>query len=131
MKTSEALQLQFERKIAGRLEALIHAPSPIRVTFMVENDQYKMHVEMHSRDHSIVEVTETSVDMQKTIDLAVETLYGILSRNKDKQVSHHGKAQAKFASTSPASPAEGSWDEDEEDNSSFLRDEFGKVLTEI
>jgi ribosome-associated translation inhibitor RaiA len=117
MRTSEALQANFERKVAGAIEPLIQASSPIRVTFLVEHDLFKIHVELHARDHSLVEVKEASDDMQKTIDLAVETLFGILSRSKDKQVQHHGQrrgfpAPAMRGTESPAS-SEDNWLEDD------------------
>ncbi len=105
MRSSEALQNTFERKFAGGLEALVQASSPVHVTFMVENDLFKMHVELHGRDHKLVEVKEASEDMQKTIDLVIEKLFGILTRSKDRQVDHrpNGKTVAAAAST----PAEG------------------------
>ncbi len=116
MRTSEALQANFERKVAGAIEPLIQASSPIRVTFLVENDLFKMHVELHARDHSLVEVKEASGDMQKTIDLAVETLFGILTRSKDRQVAHHAKRNALTLGAEPSKTAatEEAWAEDEE-----------------
>ncbi len=91
MESSEALKYDFERKMANGMEPLIQTSSPITVTFIVENNQHKVHVELHARNHALIEVTEVSEDMHKSLDLAVDTLYKKLTREKSKQVKHNGR----------------------------------------
>jgi|GEM_PF-6473389 ribosomal subunit interface protein len=103
MESSEALKYDFERKMANGMEPLIQTSSPIAVTFIVENNQHKVHVELHARNHVLIEITEVSDEMHKTIDLAVDTLYKKLTREKSRQVKHGGRVD-RFEAARSASP---------------------------
>ncbi len=109
MDSSNALMYEFEHKTEN-LEPLIQTSSPINVTFMVENGQHKIHVELHARTHTLIELTEVSEDMHKSIDLVVDTLTKALTREKSKQTHHHVK-QDRFQAAMAASTVTVSDDE--------------------
>lgn len=121
MDSSSALMYYFEQKLSSGLEPLIQTSSPINVTFIVENGQHKVHVELHARNHALIEVTEVSEEMHKTIDMVVDTLSKTLTRQKSKQTHHHVKTDRFEAAMAASAVAGGStldsddFDDDEED----------------
>ncbi len=101
MDSSEALKYEIEQRLVG-LEPLIQTSTPIHVTFSVSHDSYTVHIGLHARNNSHVEVEEKSDDMHKSIDMAFESLRRVVTREKEKQTHHHIKidpfiAQAKAA----------------------------------
>lgn len=105
MKSSEALQANFERKMSGALAAMIHESSPVRVTFIVENGLHKVHVEMQARNHSLIELGEESEDMNKSIDLLVDKVHALLNRSKERQLDHHRARDVRVPTAAPSTPA--------------------------
>ncbi|RYZ55098.1 MAG: ribosome-associated translation inhibitor RaiA [Proteobacteria bacterium] len=90
MDSSDALKYEVEQRLSG-LEPLIQTSTPIHVTFSVGGDRYTVHVGLHARNNSHVEVEEKSDDMHKSIDMAFESLKRVVTREKEKQVHHHEK----------------------------------------
>lgn len=101
MDSSEALKFDFERKIEG-MENLIQASTPTHVTFSVDNNIHKVHVGLYARNHSRIEVEEESDEMHKSIDLVIDNLKRVLSREKKKQVSHHQDQPDRFVAAATA-----------------------------
>lgn len=126
MESSSALMYDFERKMSQGLEALIQTSSPIQATFIVENGQHKIHVELHARNHALIEVTESSEDMHKTIELLFDTLQKALTREKAKQTQHHVK-QDRFQVAMAAATATADVDlEDDAEVEITLLDQFNE-----
>lgn len=90
MDTSDALKYEVEQRLIG-LEPLIQTSTPIHVTFSVSQNIYTVHVGLHARNNSHVEVEEKSDDMRKSIDMAFEALRRVVTREKEKQTQHHIK----------------------------------------
>ena len=91
MDSSEALKFEVEQRLAG-LEPIIQTSTPIHVTFSVAQAIYTVHVGLHARNNSHVEVEEASDDMHKSIDMVFESLRRVVTREKEKQTHHHVKA---------------------------------------
>jgi putative sigma-54 modulation protein len=89
--SSEALKNDVDQRVAT-LEPLINKTLPVHVRFSVENNQHTVHIELHARNNNHVYVEETSDDMYKSIDAAFEDLKRVVTREKEKQVDHHVKA---------------------------------------
>lgn len=103
MDTSDALKYEVEQRLIG-LEPLIQTSTPIHVTFSVSQNKYTVHLGLHARNNSHVEVEEKSDDMHKSIDMAFESLRRVVTREKEKQTHHHVKTdpfvmQAQAAAT--------------------------------
>lgn len=116
MESSKALMYEFERKMSQGLEPLIQTSSPIQATFIVENGEHKIHVELHARNHALIEVTEVSEDMRKTLELLFDTLTKTLTKEKAKQTQHHVKVdrfQAAMAASTVGAGLEVPEDEDD------------------
>lgn len=107
MASSDALKYDFERKMAG-MESLIQTSNPIHVTFSVEADVHKVHVGLHARNNTLVEVEEQSDDMHKSLDLVMDNLHRQLSREKDRMLRYNSKADpfAEVAAPMPPNPAD-------------------------
>ena len=88
MKSSKGLSLDFERKFEG-FASLIQTSSPVHVTFSIENGQYHIHVGLHAKNNRPIEADQTSEDMHKSIDLIIDKLHHLLSREKDKVLSQY------------------------------------------
>lgn len=124
MDSSNALMYYFEEKMSTGMEALIQTSSPINVTFIVENGEHKIHVELLARNHALIEVTEASEEMHKTIDLSVDTITKMLTRQKSKQTHHHVKMDRFEAALAASTVAAADVAEDETDfegEEDFLR----------
>jgi len=113
MTSSDALKYDVERKMAG-MESLIQTSSPIHVTFLVEADVHKVHIGLHARNTTVIEVEELSDDMHKSLDLVMDTLHRQLTREKDRMLRHNSKADpfAEAAAPLPSSPADDFVDEE-------------------
>lgn len=107
MTSSDALKYDFERKMAG-MESLIQTSRPIHVTFSVEADVHKVHVGLHARNHTAIEVEEMSDDMHKSLDLVIDNLHRQLSREKDRMLRHSSKVDpyVEAAAPVPSNPAD-------------------------
>ena len=103
MESSDALKFEIEQKLAG-LESLLQPSTPIHVTFDLVNGFYTVHVGLHARDNSHVQVDVKSDDMYKSIDQAYEAIRRQVTRVKEKQVQHHVKDDP-FVSTEQAANA--------------------------
>jgi ribosomal subunit interface protein len=70
------------------MESLIQTSSPIHVTFLVDADVHKVHIGLHARNTTVIEVEESSEDMHKSLDLVMDTLHRQLTREKDRQLRY-------------------------------------------
>lgn len=110
--SSEALKSQVEQRVAA-LEPLILKTTPIHVTFAIENGQNYVHIGLHARNNSQVDVEETSEDMYKSLDMAFESLTRRVTREKEKQVQHHIKIDPFQANARAAASATEEVEEEE------------------
>ncbi len=101
--SSDALKYQIEQRVAA-LEPLILTTTPIHVTFSVANNQNTVHIGLHARNNSQIDIEESSDDMYKSIDMAFEALNRAVTREKEKQTHHHLKIDP-FAASERASLA--------------------------
>ncbi len=88
--SSDALKAQIAERVAT-LEPLILSSTPVHVTFSVANNLQTVHIGLHARGNSQIEVEESSEDMYKSIDMAFDTLSRAVTREKEKQTHHHLK----------------------------------------
>lgn len=98
--SSEALKSAVEQRAAA-LKPLIIESLPIHVTFTVEGVEHTVHIGLHARNNTQVEVEETSDDMYKSLDMAFDSLTRVVTREKEKQTHHHVKVDP-FAKTEAA-----------------------------
>ncbi|MBC7660014.1 MAG: ribosome-associated translation inhibitor RaiA [Chitinophagaceae bacterium] len=90
MDSSDALKYEVNQRLEV-LEPIIQSSTPIHVTFSVAQEIYTVHVGLHARNNSHVEVEESSDDMHKSIDMAFDSLNRVVKREKEKQTNHHIK----------------------------------------
>ncbi|HYX35890.1 MAG TPA: ribosome-associated translation inhibitor RaiA [Oligoflexus sp.] len=107
MTSSEAMKYDTERKMAG-MESLIQTSMPIHVTYSVDADLHKVHVGLHARNRTLIEVEEVSGDMHKSLDMVMDNLHRQLSREKDRLLRHNSKADpfVEVAAPMPRDPAD-------------------------
>jgi ribosomal subunit interface protein len=103
MASSDALKYDTERKLAG-MESLIQNSLPIHVTFSVDADVHKVHVGLHARNRTLIEVEEESDDMHKSLDLVMDNLHRQLSREKDRLLRYNSKADPFVEAATPLPP---------------------------
>ena len=101
--SSDALKYEIEQRVAA-IEPLILTTTPVHVTFSVANKVYTVHIGLHARNNSQVEVEESSDDMYKSIDMAFASMTRVVTREKEKQVQHHVKVDP-FLSNAMAAAA--------------------------
>lgn len=112
MSTSEALKYDFERKMASGMESLIQTSNPVHVTFSVEGTVHKVHVGLHARNNTLIEVEELSEDMHKSLDRVMDNLHRQLSREKDRMLRHKTDRFAEVAVSPSRNPADDFVDEE-------------------
>lgn len=110
--SSDALKYEIEQRVAA-IEPLILTTTPVHVTFSVANKVYTVHIGLHARNNSQVEVEESSDDMYKSIDMAFAAMTRVVTREKEKQVHHHVKIDPFLANAMAAAAVTSEVDADE------------------